>query len=100
MWCICKIRANNQRRKNMHNITFFPTTFFGGNLIIDKTTLERLNFKPSEKIICYVNTENDLVIKKQKELCIFCGKTSCLHTINETSICEKCRDDLKEYSGS
>ena len=84
----------------MQNITFFPTTFSGGNLIIDKNTLDKLNFKASEKIICFINPENDLVIKRQKELCIFCGKTNCLHTINETSICDRCREDLKEYSGS
>jgi len=82
----------------MHNITFFPTTFYGGNLIIDKLTLEKLNFSTQDKIICYLNSENDLVIKRQKDICIFCGKKKCLHTISDASICDRCREELKRYS--
>ena len=82
----------------MQNITFFPTTLSKGNIMIDKSTLEKLNFPTTEKVICFVNSDNELVIKNQKDLCIFCGKTNCLHTIYETSICNNCKEELKEYA--
>lgn len=82
----------------MQNITFFPTTLSNGNIMIDKSTLAKLNFRIDEKVICFVNPENELVIKNQKDLCIFCGKTNCLHTICEASICNICREELREYS--
>ncbi len=84
----------------MQNITFYPTTLTGGNLVIDKSTLDKINFCTKEKAICYLNKSNELVIRKQKEICIFCGRTDYLHTISESSICDKCRDDLREYAAS
>lgn len=84
----------------MQNIIFYPTTLSSGNLVIDKSTLDKINFKANEKTICYVNRNNELVIRKQKEICIFCGTTDCLHTIYESSICEKCREELREYANS
>ena len=84
----------------MQNITFFPTTLKNGNIIIDKATLEKLNFIASEKVICFVNSENELVIKNQKDLCIFCGKTNCLHTLYEASICNNCREELRDYANN
>ncbi|GEM_PF-6327112 len=84
----------------MQNITFYPTTMNGGNIIIDRSTLEKLDFNTDDKVICFVNSDNDLVIKKQKSICIFCGKTNCLHTISQASICSSCKEELKAYSKS
>ena len=49
----------------MQNITFFPTTLSNGNIIIDRSTLEKLNFTTTDKVICFVNPDNELVIKNQ-----------------------------------
>jgi hypothetical protein len=80
-------------------MTFFPTTISNGNMIIDKSTLEKLKLDTEEKYICFSNN-NELVIKKQKDICIFCGKDENLNTVSEASICSKCKEELKTYSKS
>lgn len=67
-----------------------------GRICIPKYMRDRLNIKNKEDFVEIYQNDDEIVIKRHKKICVFCGNDDSLTEFEGKSICTGCLKKIKD----